>query len=98
MNADKPAAPATNYSSDKSVAGLIQRRAPHPLNDKAVTLRAGVTAHGMYAGSAGLIGGTGRKGYVWAVFNDRAVCDFGTSCGSAMRVVANVSDLLPVES
>lgn len=97
MTTDKPATPAATYIGDVVVANLLKHRESHPLNDTAVTLRAGVTAPGMYAGAAALIGGTGRKGYVWAVSNGRAVCDFGTSGGSALRVVANVSDLLPVE-
>jgi len=84
-----PAAKCT----DKRALGL---RSHHDLNDRLVTLREGATGKSVFAQGANLLGGGGHQGYVWVVAGAKAMVDFGTIDGHAIRVIADPADLLVV--
>jgi hypothetical protein len=84
---------------------IAERRAPHALNGRMVSLRAGCQAQGQ----GGKCLGGDLVAQVWAVDGDRAVLHFGESmrvgrggreeCISTYgRAIASVSDLVEVRS
>lgn len=73
-------------------AEVIAKRVAHPLNDKTVTPKEGVTV----TNASGVGVRHGVKGIVWAVTQGKAMVHFGTSeSGHPLgRMVANVDDLI----
>jgi len=51
----------------------------------------------VFAQGANLLGGGGHQGYVWVVAGAKAMVDFGTIDGHAIRVIADPADLLVVD-